>query len=41
MWVVRVLPHEQCFCGLGDIDAVEEEADLAGCWEDFVWALFG
>ena len=40
MRVVRVLPDEEGFCCVGDVDAVEEETDSTGCWEGFVWALF-
>jgi len=36
-----VLPDEQGFCCFGDVDAVEEEADLAGRWEGFVGAFGG
>jgi hypothetical protein len=39
--VVRVFPHEEGFCCVGDVDAIEEEADSTGCRESFVWALFG
>ena len=39
--VVRVLPDEQGFCCFGDVDAVKEEADLAGCFEGLVGAFCG
>ena len=38
--VVGVFPDEEGGCGLDYVFATEEDADEAGCWEDFVRTIF-